>query len=231
MKKLTKKQKQLLSGYDFLKSYPLDEGIKIIKAITKTRFDASFDVAVRTGLDPKKTDQMLRGTASLPHGTGKNVKILALCTPDKQEEAKKAGADYVGLEDIIKKIEGGWTDFDVMVTSPSVMSKVGRLGKILGPRGLMPNPKTGTVTDDVGSAISEIKQGKINFKVDKYSIIHASIGKVSFDSIKIKENLLELLGVIMKMKPSSAKGIYIKGIDISSTMSKGVSLDKSVISA
>lgn len=230
MKKSKKKQEEFLAKYDFNKSYSIDEGIKLIKEITKVKFDSSFDIALRLGVDPKKADQMLRGTVSLPNGTGKVVKVLVLCTPQKEAEAKAAGADYIGLDEYIKKIEGGWVDFDVMVTMPSVMAKVGKLGKVLGPRGLMPNPKTGTVTENIGNAVNEIKSGRIDFKVDKYGIIHAGIGKTSFTLDKLKENILELLNVIMKLKPSSAKGTYLKSISISSTMSKGVFIDKSSLS-
>ncbi len=230
MKRPTKKQKDLFSKYDFAKSYLLSEAIDIVKDITKTKFDSSFDVALRLGVDPRKSDQMIRGTVSLPHGTGKKVRVLALCTPEKEAEAKSAGAEHVGLEDYIKKIEKGWTDIDVIVTMPSVMAKVGKLGKILGPRGLMPNPKTGTVTPEIGKAIEAVKSGRIDFKVDKYAIIHASVGKTSFSSDKIKDNLLELLTIVQKLKPSSAKGTYLKSVSISSTMSKGVFIDKSSIS-
>ncbi len=230
MKKSKKRENEFLNKYNFNKSYLIEDAIKLIKEITKTKFDASFDIALKLGVDPKNADQMIRGIAKLPNGTGKSIKILALCTPEKEAEAKAAGADFIGLDDYIKKIESGWVDFDVMVTMPSVMAKVGRLGKVLGPRGLMPNPKTGSVTDNIGNAISEIKSGRIDFKVDKYGIIHASIGRVSFSMDKIKENILELLSVIMKLKPSSAKGTYLKSVSICSTMSKGVFIDKSSLS-
>ena len=198
--------------------------------VSTTKFDASVDLSVRLGVDPRKANQMVRGTVALPHGTGKDMKVLVLCTPDKEEEAKKAGADYVGLDDYIAKIKGGWTDIDVIITMPAVMGKVGALGRILGPRGLMPNPKTGTVTMDIGKAVNEVKSGKIDFKVDKYGIIHAMVAKVSFDGKKIQENVDELLQTILKLKPSSAKGVYIKSLYLSSTMSPSISIDtKSVI--
>ncbi len=201
----------------------------MVKDITFTKFDASIDLDVRLGVDPRKADQMVRGVVALPHGTGKEIKVLVLCTPEKEKEAKDAGADYVGLDDFIKKIEGGWTEIDVIITMPSVMAKVGKLGKILGPRGLMPNPKSGTVTMEVGKAINEVKAGKIDFKVDKFGIIHASVGKSSFTPEKIKENANELLQTINKLKPASAKGTYIKSISISSTMSPGIAIDKNSI--
>ncbi len=201
----------------------------MVKDITFTKFDASIDLDVRLGVDPRKADQMVRGVVALPHGTGKEIKTLVLCTPEKEKEAKDAGADYVGLDDFIKKIEGGWTEIDVIITMPSVMAKVGKLGKILGPRGLMPNPKSGTVTMEVGKAVNEVKAGKIDFKVDKFGIIHASVGKSSFTPEKIKENANELLQTINKLKPASAKGTYIKSISISSTMSPGIAIDKNSI--
>ncbi|MEL6606723.1 MAG: 50S ribosomal protein L1 [Bacteroidota bacterium] len=225
MARLTKKQNEITKKHDFQKAYALDEGVQLVKEITHTKFDASVDVAIRLGVDPRKADQMVRGTVVLPHGTGKNAKILVLCTPDKEKEAKEAGADYVGLDDYLKKIEEGWTDVDVIITMPSVMAKVGRLGKVLGPRGLMPNPKSGTVTTEVGKAVEEVKAGKIDFKVDKYGIVHASIGKASFSEENLKGNALELIGTIMKLKPSSAKGTYVKSISLSSTMSKGIFID------
>lgn len=225
MARLTKKQNEIIKKHDFQKAYALDEGVQLVKEITHTKFDASVDVAIRLGVDPRKADQMVRGTVVLPHGTGKNSKILVLCTPDKEQEAKAAGADYVGLDEYLKKIEGGWTDVDVIITMPAVMAKVGRLGKILGPRGLMPNPKSGTVTTEVGKAVEEVKAGKIDFKVDKYGIVHASIGKASFSEDNLKGNALELIGTIMKLKPSSAKGTYVKSISLSSTMSKGIFID------
>jgi large subunit ribosomal protein L1 len=229
MAKLTKKQKEAYSKVDANKSYTLDEATALVKDITFTKFDASVDLDVRLGVDPRKADQMVRGVVALPHGTGKDVKVLVLCTPDKEQDAKDAGADYVGLDDYIAKIEGGWTDIDVIITMPTVMAKVGKLGRVLGPRGLMPNPKAGTVTMDVAKAVQEVKTGKIDFKVDKFGIIHASIGKVSFDQQKIKENMLEMIQTIAKLKPSAAKGTYVKSIYLSSTMSPGISIDKSTI--
>lgn len=226
MAKLTQKSKKINEQYDFQKVYSLDEAAKLVGAITTTQFDASVDVAIRLGVDPRKPDQMVRGTVMLPHGTGKKVKVLVLCTPDKEKEAQDAGADYLGLDEYLKKIEQGWTEVDVIITMPSVMAKVGRLGKILGPRGLMPNPKTGTVTVNVGRAVQEVKSGKIDFKVDKYGIVHASVGKVSFPSEQLKDNLLELIGSIMKLKPTSSKGTYIRSISLSSTMSKGIFIDR-----
>ena len=207
----------------------MDDASEIIKKITFSKFDSSVDINVRLGVDPKKADQMVRGVVTLPHGIGKEVKVLVLCTPDKEEEAKNAGADFVGLDEFIKKIEGGWTDIDVIVTMPTVMAKVGKLGRVLGPRGLMPNPKSGTVTMDIGKAVTEVKAGKIDFKVDKTGIIHTSVGKVSFDSQKIMENALEMIHTINKLKPASAKGTYFKSISISSTMSKGINIDQSTI--
>lgn len=229
MAKLTKKQKEALSKYDPSQQYSLAEASSIVKEITTTKFDASVDLDVRLGVDPRKADQMVRGVVALPHGTGKDVKVLVLCTPDKEEEAKAAGADYVGLDDYIAKIEGGWTDVDVIITMPNVMAKVGRLGRVLGPRGLMPNPKSGTVTLEVGKAVKEVKAGKIDFKVDKFGIIHASIGKVSFSPEKIQENANELIQTISKLKPSSSKGTYFKSIHLSSTMSPGIDVDKGSI--
>ena len=229
MSRLTKNKKIILEKYDSQKLYSLEEASKIIKDISFTKFDASIDLDVRLGVDPKKPDQMIRGAISLPHGTGKILKVLALCTPDKEEEAKKAGADYIGLDDFIKKIENGWTDIDVIVTIPTLMPKLGRLGKVLGPRGLMPNHKSGTVTNDIGKAIKDVKAGKIDFKVDKFGIIHASIGKVSFDSKKINENAQELLNFIVKLRPSSAKGIYVKSVSLSSTMSSSIKIESSVL--
>ena len=229
MARLTKNQKQALEKYDITKAYGLDEASQIVKDITNSKFDASVDLDVRLGVDPRKADQMVRGVVALPHGTGKEVRVLVLCTPDKEQEAKDAGADHVGLDDYIKKIEGGWTDIDVIITMPTVMAKVGRIGRVLGPRGLMPNPKSGTVTLDVAKAVKEVKSGKIDFKVDKFGIIHASVGKVSFSPEKIKDNALELINTISKLKPASAKGTYVKSISLSSTMSKGISIDKSSI--
>jgi len=229
MAKLTKKQKEALSKYDPSQQYSLAEASSIVKEITTTKFDASVDLDVRLGVDPRKADQMIRGVVALPHGTGKEVKVLVLCTPEKVEEAKEAGADYVGLDDYIAKIEGGWTDVDVIITMPNVMAKVGRLGRVLGPRGLMPNPKSGTVTLDVAKAVREVKAGKIDFKVDKFGIIHASVGKVSFTPEKLQENANELLQTISKLKPSSSKGTYFKSIHLSSTMSPGIDIDKGSI--
>lgn len=229
--KLTKSQKSALEKFDIEKEYSVLEAAGIVKEITTTKFDASVDLDIRLGVDPKKADQMVRGVVALPHGTGKDLKVLVLCTPDKEQEAKDAGADWVGLDDLIKQIEGGWLEMDVIVTMPAVMAKVGRLGRVLGPRNLMPNPKAGTVTQDIAAAVKEIKAGKIDFKVDKYGIIHASIGKASFTADKIADNAKELLGTINKLKPSSAKGTYIKGITISSTMSKGVKIDKATSSS
>jgi large subunit ribosomal protein L1 len=226
MAKLTKKRKEVLAKYDKNAFYALDEAITVVKDITTTKFDASVDIDVRLGVDPRKANQMVRGIVTLPHGTGKVVRVLVLCTPDKEEEARAAGADYVGLDDFITKIKEGWTDVDVVITMPSVMPKVGALGRILGPRGLMPNPKTGTVTMEVGKAVLEVKAGKIDFKVDKFGIIHASVGKVSFETLQLSENVREILHTIVKLKPSSSKGTYIKSVFISSTMSPGVRVEQ-----
>ena len=225
MAKLTKKQKEALAKFDKNQFYSLEEAVDIVKNITYTKFDASVDIDVRLGVDPRKANQMVRGSVTLPHGTGKTVRVLVLCTPDKEEEAKAAGADYYGLDEYIAKIKGGWTDVDVIITMPNVMPKVGALGRILGPRGLMPNPKTGTVTMEVGKAVQEAKAGKIDFKVDKFGIIHTAVAKCSFDDQKIVENAREVLQMIMKLKPSAAKGTYVKSIAISSTMSPGVKVD------
>lgn len=225
MAKLTKKQKEVASKFDKSKLYTLDEAAALIKDIDKSNFDATIDIAVRLGVDPKKANQMVRGVVSLPHGTGKDVKVLALVTPDKEQEAKDAGADFVGLDEYLDKIKGGWTDVDVIVTMPAVMSKLGPLGRILGPRGLMPNPKAGTVTMDVGKAVSDVKAGKIDFRVDKTGIVHAVVGKVSFDADKIKENAKELITTLNKMKPTAAKGTYMKSVFLSSTMSPSVQVD------
>lgn len=230
MAKLTRKQKDALSKYDPTKQYSLAEASGILNAIHNAKFDASVDIDVRLGVDPRKADQMVRGVVALPHGTGKEVKVLVLCTPDKEEEAKAAGADHVGLDEYITKIEGGWTDVDVIITMPTVMAKVGRLGRVLGPRGLMPNPKSGTVTLDVAKAVQEVKGGKIDFKVDKTGIIHTSIGKVSFSPEKIAENANEVIQTLSKLKPASAKGTYFKSISISTTQSPGVKVDKNAIS-
>ncbi len=228
--KVGKKRKEALTKFDNTKSYTLLEACDIVKKITTTKFDASFDIDVRLGVDPRQANQMVRGVASLPHGLGKTVRVLVLCTPDKEQEAKDAGADYVGLDEYIDKISAGWTDIDIIVAVPSVMAKLGRLGKVLGPRNLMPNPKSGTVTTDVGKAVTEVKAGKIDFKVDKTGIIHASVGKVSFDSDKLNENALELINVLYRLKPSAAKGTYFKSIFVSSTMSAGVNVDVKSIS-
>jgi len=230
MGRVSKKRKEALAKIDAEKAYSLSDACSLVKEVSTTKFDASVDVCVRLGVDPRKANQMVRGTVALPHGTGKDMKVLVLCTPDKEEEAKAAGADHVGLDEYIQKIKGGWTDIDVIITMPAVMGKVGALGRILGPRGLMPNPKTGTVTMDVGKAVTEVKAGKIDFKVDKYGIIHSAVAKASFDSSKIEENADELLQTIMKLKPSAAKGTYIKSIYISSTMSPSIQVDaKSLI--
>jgi len=229
MAKLTKKIKEALSKYDATQAYSLEKAAEILKEISYTKFDASVDIDVRLGVDPRKADQMVRGVVALPHGTGKDVRVLVLCTPDKAEEAKAAGADHVGLDDYIAKIESGWTDIDVIITMPTVMAKLGRLGRVLGPRGLMPNPKSGTVTLDVGNAVKEVKAGKIDFKVDKTGIIHTSIGKVSFGADKIVDNALEVINTLMKLKPSSAKGTYVKSINLSSTMSPGIIIDKGTV--
>ncbi len=225
MSKVSKKRKSILTKYDKDKTYSLKEASSLVKEITTTKFDSSVDLAVRLGVDPKKADQNIRGIVTLPNGTGKNVKVLALVTPDKEKEAIDAGADFAGLDEYIQKIKEGWTDVDVIVTMPSVMGKLGPLGKVLGPRGLMPNPKTGTVTMDISKAVSDVKSGKIDFRVDKSGIIHASIGKVSFDAEKIYENSLELIQNILKLKPSSSKGTYLKSISMSSTMSPGLNVD------
>ncbi len=231
MGRISKKRKEILAKFDIAKAYSLIEACDLVKEISTTKFDASVDICVRLGVDPRKANQMVRGTVSLPHGTGKDVRVLVLCTPDKEAEAKAAGADHVGLDDYIEKIKGGWTDIDVIITMPSVMGKVGALGRILGPRSLMPNPKTGTVTMDVAKAVEEVKAGKIDFKVDKYGIIHSSVGKVSFDGNKIRENSMELIQTLIKMKPSSAKGTYIKSVYLSSTMSPGIQIDAKTVVA
>ena len=229
MAKLTKKQKEVQSKYDATKEYSLEQAVSLLKDISYTKFDASVDIDVRLGVDPRKADQMVRGVATLPNGTGKTVRVLVLCTPDKEAEAKEAGADYVGLDEYITKIEQGWTDIDVIITMPSVMAKVGRLGRILGPRGLMPNPKSGTVTPEVGKAVQEVKAGKIDFKVDKQGAIHTSIGKVSFEPEKLAQNAQELITTLLRLKPSSAKGTYVKAIHLSSTMSPSVTVDKGTV--
>lgn len=229
MAKLTKNQKKAVELLDETKEYSIEEAASLVKEITFTKFDASVDIDIRLGVDPRKADQMVRGVVSLPHGIGKEVNVLVLCTPDKEQEAKDAGADHVGLEDYISKIESGWTDIDVIITMPTVMAKVGKLGRVLGPRGLMPNPKSGTVTMDIGKAVQEVKAGKIDFKVDKTGILHTSVGKVSFEADKIKDNLIEMINTVYKLKPASAKGTYFKSITVSSTMSKGIAIDKSSI--
>ena len=230
MARLSKNQKKALSKIEVGKAYSLQDASALVKEITTTKFDASVDIDVRLGVDPRKANQMVRGISTLPHGTGKTVRVLVLCTPEKEEEAKAAGADYVGLDDYISKIEGGWTDVDIIITMPSVMAKVGKLGRILGPRNLMPNPKSGTVTQEVGKAVTDVKGGKIDFKVDKTGIIHASIGKVSFPADKIYENALEILQTISRLKPSAAKGTYFKSIHISSTMSPGIQVETKSVS-
>ena len=225
MSKLTKNQKLAFEKIEAGKSYSLKEAAKLVKEITFTKFDSSVDIDVRLGVDPRKANQMVRGVVSLPHGTGKQIRVLALCTPDKEAEAKEAGADYVGLDEYIEKIKGGWTDIDVIITMPAIMGKIGALGRVLGPRGLMPNPKSGTVTMEGGKAVAEVKQGKIDFKVDKYGIVHTSIGKVSFSEDKIADNAREFMATIMKLKPTSAKGTYVKSVYLSSTMSPGIKID------
>ncbi|WP_413531670.1 50S ribosomal protein L1 [Empedobacter brevis] len=231
MAKLTKRQKEAQAKVEKNKLYSIDEASSLVKEVNYAKFDASVDIAVRLGVDPKKANQMVRGVVSLPHGTGKDVKVLALVTPDKEAEAKAAGADYVGLDEYLQKIKEGWTDVDVIVTMPAVMGKLGPLGRVLGPRGLMPNPKSGTVTLEVGKAVSEVKAGKIDFKVDRYGIIHAAVGKVSFDAEKIKENANELIQTLIKLKPTAAKGTYVKSITLSTTQSVGVSVDPKSVNA
>ena len=225
MGKLTKNQKLIKEKIEPGKVYTLKEAAEMVKEITFTKFDASVDIDVRLGVDPRKANQMVRGVVSLPHGTGKQVRVLCLCSPDAEAAAKEAGADYVGLDEYIEKIKGGWTDIDVIITQPAIMGKIGALGRVLGPRGLMPNPKSGTVTPDVAKAVKEVKQGKIDFKVDKNGIVHASIGKVSFDADKIKDNAKEFIATLIKLKPSAAKGTYLKSIYLSSTMSTGLKID------
>lgn len=229
MTKITKNKKAALEKIEVGKQYTLNEAANLLKEITTTKFDASIDIDVRLGIDPRKSNQMVRGVVTLPNGTGKDIKVLALCTPDKEEEAKQAGADFYGLDEYVEKIKNGWTDIDVIITMPPVMGKIGALGRILGPRGLMPNPKSGTVTMDIGKAVKEVKQGKIDFKVDKFGIIHSSIGKVSFDPEKIAENAREFLSIITKLKPASAKGTYIHSVYLSSTMSPGLRVDTKAI--
>jgi large subunit ribosomal protein L1 len=230
MGRISKKRKEALAKIDSAKAYSLTEACTLVKEVSTTKFDSSVDLCVRLGVDPRKANQMVRGSVALPHGTGKDMKVLVLCTPDKEEEAKAAGADHVGLDDYIAKIKGGWTDIDVIITMPAVMGKVGALGRVLGPRGLMPNPKTGTVTMDIAKAVSDVKAGKIDFKVDKHGIVHAMVAKASFDGDKILDNANELIQTIVKLKPSAAKGVYVKSIYISSTMSPSIMIDtKSVI--
>ncbi len=231
MSKLTKNQKVAVEKVDSNKQYKLADACKLVKEMTYTKFDASVDIAIRLGVDPRKANQMVRGVVTLPHGTGKQTRVLVLCTPDKEAEAKEAGADHVGLDDYIEKIKGGWTDIDVIICTPSVMAKIGPIGRILGPRGLMPNPKTGTVTMEIGKAVKEVKAGKIDFKVDKTGIIHASIGKVSFEAHMLADNAMELLNTVVKMKPQSLKGTYVRSIFISSTMSPSVNIDSKSFSA
>ena len=231
MGKLTKNQKLAAAKVDTAKAYSLDEAVGLLKEITFTKFDASVDIDVRLGVDPRKANQMLRGVVSLPSGTGKVVRVLCLCTPDVEEAAKAAGADYVGLDEYIEKIKGGWTDVDVIITMPSIMGKIGALGRVLGPRGLMPNPKSGTVTMDIPKAVKEIKQGKIDFKVDKTGIVHASIGKISFAPEAIEANVKEFMNTIIKLKPATAKGTYVKSVFLSTTMSKGLRIDPKTIEA
>lgn len=226
--KLTKRQKEISKQVDLKKEYKISEAVSILKKFAKAKFDESVDIAIKLGVDPKHADQVVRGTVSLPYGTGKSVKVLVIAKPDKQDEAKDAGADYVGYEDYLQKIQEGWTDIDVIIAAPDVMSELGKLGKILGPRGLMPNPKSGTVTPNVGQAVTEVKAGKIDFRVDKNGIVHSIVGKASFDENKLKENIITFLNTIIKLKPAAAKGTYIKSIAISSTMGPGVLIDKTL---
>ena len=225
MSKLTKNKKLALEKIEDGRVYTIEEAAQLVKEITFTKFDASVDIDVRLGVDPRKANQMVRGVVTLPHGTGKDIRALVLCTPDKVEEAKAAGADYVGLDEYIEKLKSGWTDIDIIITMPAIMGKIGALGRILGPRGLMPNPKSGTVTMEIGKAVKEVKQGKIDFKVDKFGIVHTSIGKVNFEAEKIMDNAREFMATIQKLKPSSAKGTYVKSVFLSSTMSPGIKLD------
>ncbi|MEO1517377.1 MAG: 50S ribosomal protein L1 [Bacteroidota bacterium] len=229
MAKLSKKRAAADAKVDKDKDYELNEAMALVKEVNTTKFDASVDLHIRLGIDPRKADQALRGTVSLPHGTGKTKTVLVFCTPDKEEEAKAAGADYVGLDDYVAKVQGGWTDVDVVIATPNVMAKVGRIGRILGPRGLMPNPKTGTVTPNVAAAVSEVKKGKISFRVDKFGIIHTPVGRVSFSPEKLAENAMEVLETLKRMKPSSAKGIYMRSITVASTMSPGIKIDTKII--
>ena len=229
MSKLTKNQKIASEKIEAGKMYSLKEAAELLKEITFTKFDASVDIDVRLGVDPRKANQMVRGVVSLPNGTGKQVRVLALCTPDQEEDAKAAGADYVGLDEYIEKIKGGWTDIDVIITMPAIMGKLGALGRVLGPRGLMPNPKSGTVTNEIGKAVKEVKQGKIDFKVDKGGIVHTSVGKISFDAQKIAENVKEFMATIIKLKPTAAKGTYVKSVYLSTTMSPGIKVDPKTV--
>ena len=229
MGKLTKNQKLALEKIEAGKTYTLAEAAEKVKEITFTKFDASLDIDVRLGVDPRKADQMVRGVVTLPHGTGKEVKVLVLCTPDAEAAATAAGADYVGLDEYIEKIKGGWTDIDVIITMPAIMGKLGALGRVLGPRGLMPNPKSGTVTNEIGKAVKEVKQGKIDFKVDKGGIVHTSVGKISFDAQKIAENVKEFMATIIKLKPTAAKGTYVKSVYLSTTMSPGIKVDPKTV--
>ena len=229
MAKISKNRKAVLAKYDAAKEYSLEEATKVLKDITFTKFDASVDIDIRLGVDPRKSDQMVRGVVALPHGIGKDVRVLVLCTPDKVQDAKDSGADHVGLDDYIAKIEAGWTDIDVIICTPTVMAKVGKLGKVLGPRGLMPNPKSGTVTLEVGKAVKEVKAGKIDFKIDKQGIIHVGIGRASFSPDKLRDNATEMINVVAKLKPASARGEYFKSITISTTMSPGIAVDKNSI--
>lgn len=231
MNKLTKNRKLVLAKFNKQNAYSLQEAAKLVKEISFTKFDASVDLDIRLGIDPRKSNQMVRGVVTLPHGTGKQTRVLVLCTPDKEAEAKEAGADYVGLDEFIEKIKNGWTDVDVIITMPSIMGKIGALGKVLGPRGLMPNPKSGTVTMEIGKAVKEVKMGKIDFKVDKNGIVHSSIGKVSFNDTQIYDNALEFIRTIIKLKPTSAKGTYIQSLYLSSTMSPGIKIDPKSIEA
>jgi len=229
MAKVSKKRAAAEAKVDRTKAYSLEEAMQLVKEVNVTSFDASVDLHIRLGIDPRKADQALRGTVNLPHGTGKTKRVAVFCTPDKEEDAKAAGADFVGLDELVQKVQGGWTDFDVAIAMPQVMAQVGRIGRILGPRGLMPNPKTGTVTQDIAAAVADVKGGKISFRVDKYGIIHASVGRVSFDPDKLAGNANELLGTIQRMKPASAKGIYMRSITVASTMSPGIKIDAKTI--
>lgn len=225
MPKISKKRKAALEKFDLTQAFAIDKAMEVVKEVNTAKFDASVDLHIRLGVDPKKADQAIRGTVSLPNGTGKDKTVLVLCTPDKEAEAKEAGADHVGLDEYIKKIQGGWTDIDVVIAAPNVMAQLGRVGRILGPRGLMPNPKTGTVTPNVGAAVKEVKKGKISFRVDKFGIIHSSVGRVSFSAVQLKENAMELLATLNRMKPSSVKGEYMRSVNVASTMSPGVNID------